>query len=142
MSVDIDALEQAALAATPQNIDSAEIIETDGEKVIECPVCGGDGFAALEGDYCNYDGKALGVQLYGIGNEFGAAERFFRAANPAAALELIRRLREFERQRDRLLAALKTISDSEEYHGETVVCDFETLQSVARAAIAAAEGGV
>lgn len=39
-----------------------------------------------------------------------------------------------------LLAALQTIVNSEEYHGETVVCDFQTLQTVARAAIAKARG--
>ena len=31
--------------------------------------------------------------------------------------------------------ALKTIVDSEEFHGDTVVCDFESLQSVARHAL-------
>lgn len=40
---------------------------------IECPVCQGDG-EVLASDYCNIDGKALGVQFYGIGNEFGAHE--------------------------------------------------------------------
>lgn len=39
-----------------------------------------------------------------------------------------------------LLAALRLILDSEETHGDSVVCDFETLQSVARAAIAKATG--
>ena len=37
-----------------------------------------------------------------------------------------------------LLAALQTIADSEPFDGESFVCDFETLQSVARAAIAKA----
>ena len=39
-----------------------------------------------------------------------------------------------------LLKALKIIANSEEQHGDTVVCDFETLQGVARAAIAKAKG--
>ena len=39
-----------------------------------------------------------------------------------------------------LLAALERIANSEEYHGDTFSCDFETLQSVARAAIAKATG--
>ena len=34
-----------------------------------------------------------------------------------------------------LLAALQIIADSEELNGDTVVCDFDTLQSVAREAI-------
>lgn len=39
-----------------------------------------------------------------------------------------------------LLEALRVIAESEEYHGDTVICDFETLQNVARAAIAKATG--
>lgn len=94
--LDLDALERAALAATPQDIDTAKIIEDVDGKYIDCPCCDGDGSVTLEGDYCNYDGTGIGVQFYGIGKEFGAAERFFRAANPAAILELIRRLRAAE----------------------------------------------
>jgi len=40
-----------------------------------------------------------------------------------------------------LLAALRVIANSEELSGDTIVCDFATLQSVARAAIARATGG-
>jgi hypothetical protein len=36
---------------------------------------------------------------------------------------------------------LRVIAESEEYHGDTVVCDFETLRGVARAAIQKATGG-
>ena len=39
-----------------------------------------------------------------------------------------------------LLAALEIIVNSEELHTESFVCDFDTLQSVARAAIAKARG--
>ena len=39
-----------------------------------------------------------------------------------------------------LLAALERIANSEEYHGDAFSCDFETLQNVARAAIAKATG--
>lgn len=38
-----------------------------------------------------------------------------------------------------LLAALKCIADAEYFDGDSIVCDFETLQGVARAAIAKAE---
>lgn len=38
--------------------------------------------------------------------------------------------------------ALERIANSEEFHGDTVVCDFATLQSVARAALSAIDGGV
>ena len=35
--------------------------------------------------------------------------------------------------------ALQTIANSEEFHGDSFVCDFETLQSVARAALVKGE---
>ena len=44
-------------------------------------------------------------------------------------------------QRDELLAALEIIAASEEFHGDSFVCEFGTLQGVARAAIAKAKGG-
>ena len=44
-------------------------------------------------------------------------------------------------QRDELLAALEIIAASEEFHGDSFVCDFGTLQGVAGAAIAKAKGG-
>lgn len=40
-----------------------------------------------------------------------------------------------------LLAALEIIAASEEFHGDSFVCDFGTLQGVASAAIAKAKGG-
>ena len=39
-----------------------------------------------------------------------------------------------------LLAALETIANSEPMDGDSFVCDFDTLQSVARAAIRKAKG--
>lgn len=84
---DYSELKRLAYAATPQNFDSAEEKAENG--YIECPHCGGSGEVELEADYCNYDGAAIGVQFYGIGHEFCAAEAFYRAANPAAVLALI-----------------------------------------------------
>lgn len=37
--------------------------------------------------------------------------------------------------REELLAAMQIIANSEEYHGDSFVCDFQTLQGVASAAI-------
>lgn len=90
---EIKALEHAARAATPQDIDSAEKCERyeDGSH-IECPACAGEGHVPLEADFCNYDGLAIGVQFYGVGDEPGAAEAYFRAARPTAILALISRL--------------------------------------------------
>ncbi|WP_254226014.1 hypothetical protein [Burkholderia multivorans] len=106
-------LKQTALAATPQNIDSAESIDhyTDG-RYIECPCCSGEGTVELEADFLNYDGKALGVQFYGIGNEPGAAEAYFRAASPATILALLARLEHAE-------AALATSANETGAEGAT-----------------------
>lgn len=54
---------------------------------------------------------------------------------------VLARINEAEQQRDELLAALEIIVASEEFHGDSFVCDFVTLQGVARAAIAKAKGG-
>ncbi len=101
----IAAMKAAALAATPQDIDNAQRIDhfEDGSHV-ECPACGGEGHVELEADFCNYDGTAIGVQFYGVGNAHGAAEAYLRAANPANVLALIRRL---ERAEAALLSASK-----------------------------------
>ena len=88
--LNLDEIEAAARACTPLDLDSAQDHRADDDGWIECPHCGGEGIIELEGGYCNFDGKALGVQFYGIGHEFGAAERFIRAANPAVVLELVR----------------------------------------------------
>ncbi len=99
--MDIERLKSAAEKCTPLNLDSAEL-ERGDDVCIDCPVCGGEGYVDLEKDFCNIDGHAIGVQFYGIGNEFGAGEEYFREASPAKILALIA-------QRDELLAALKPI---------------------------------
>ncbi|SOE85639.1 hypothetical protein SAMN05446935_6112 [Burkholderia sp. YR290] len=93
----LEAIKQAARAATPQDIDSAQEIDRyDDGSHYECPACGGEGCVPRESEFCNYDGEALGVQFYGIGNAVGAAEAYFRAVKPAAVLSLIERLERAE----------------------------------------------
>ncbi|KQQ60132.1 hypothetical protein ASF84_05335 [Pseudomonas sp. Leaf127] len=94
MTIDTKELRKLAEAATPQNFDTAQEKIENG--YIECPHCGGSGEVQLEADYCNYDGAALGVQFYGIGGEFGAAEAFYRAANPATILALLDELADLQ----------------------------------------------
>jgi hypothetical protein len=93
----IEALKAAALAATPQDIDSAQRIEhyEDGSHM-GCPACGGEGYVELNAGFCNYDGEAMGVQFYGIGNAHVLAEAYFRAVKPATVLTLIERLERAE----------------------------------------------
>jgi hypothetical protein len=106
----IEALKAAALAATPQDIDGAQRIDRyeDGSHIL-CPACGGEGYVELNADFCNYDGEAMGVQFYGIGNAHVLAEAYFRAAKPATVLALIERLERAEatptRQADAAIAA-------------------------------------
>jgi hypothetical protein len=95
-------LKKLAEAATPQDFDSAEEKVENG--YIECPHCGGSGEVELEADYCNYDNVAIGVQFYGIGHEFGAAEAYYRAARPTAVLALIADRDALAAQRDEGLA--------------------------------------
>lgn len=94
IQLDLAAIEAAAKAATPQDFDSAELKVVEGS--CECPACGGEGSVELTAEYTNYDNVAIGVQFFGIGHEFGAAEAYYRAAKPAVVLELIRRLRAAE----------------------------------------------
>lgn len=101
---DINKLKALAEAATPQNFDTAEAVSEGGW--IECPSCGGEGHIDLGNDYCNYDSCALGVQFYGIGDEHVMAEAYYRAANPAAVLELIA---EVERLNSELTKARKLL---------------------------------
>lgn len=74
---------QAAQAAAPQNLVSAESSDQyDEGSHIECPVCGGEGSVQREAEYLNYDGTAIGVQFYGIGNAPGLPKRIFARPTP------------------------------------------------------------
>lgn len=95
-------LRELALAATPQNFDTAETVD-DGE--YECPMCSGDGYLEAK-TYTNYDNIALGVQFFGIGDAHKAAEDYYRAANPQTILALldeIEKLQKFIEDRDWIL---------------------------------------
>jgi hypothetical protein len=91
VGLDLDEIEAAARACGPLNLDSAQELRDHGS--IECPCCGGDGYVEAENDYCNFDGAAIGVQFYGVGNAHGAAERYLRAIPPATALRLVEHTR-------------------------------------------------
>ena len=71
MSLSHDTLKALHEAATPGDLSAAE--EHTASETVECPCCQGDGEVEAA-DYCNFDGVALGVQFYGIGQEFGAHE--------------------------------------------------------------------
>lgn len=81
----INELRELLAAATPGNLSTAE--RHTPSECVECPMCQGDGEIEAA-DYCNFDGKALGVQFYGIGNEFGAHERLWSATIKALPMLL------------------------------------------------------
>jgi hypothetical protein len=92
MTNELEQLKRLALACTPQNLNTAEHKDDGNGEYVTCHICGGDGSIELETTYTNYDNIAIGVQFFGVGNEFGAADRYFRAANPAFILQLIEAL--------------------------------------------------
>lgn len=101
---DLAELERLLVKATPQKIETAEQTE-DGD--YECPLCQTQGY--VEGHtYCNYDGVAIGVQFFGIGDEHVDAEALFRktiAALPSL-LATGRQMPALEAEVERLRAEL------------------------------------
>lgn len=87
-------LRELAGKATKGDLSTAQ--RHIAEESVECPFCQGEGEVSAT-DYCNFDSKALGVQFYGIGNEFGAHEKLWSALTAnletiIAAVELQERL--------------------------------------------------
>ena len=79
-------LRAAAMAATPQDLDTSQYITS--YELYECPLCGGDG--SVEGlDFCNFDDFAIGVQIYGIGEKMVACEQYWRKASPRKIISLL-----------------------------------------------------
>lgn len=90
-------IKAAAELPTALNLATAESVDIDDYGYIVCPVCEGDG-GVHHADYCNIDHVALGVSFYGIGEEFGLAEKYFRAVSPVNVKRLIDHITELEQQ--------------------------------------------
>lgn len=93
MSPDIQELKRLAEAATAGNLDTVPNPPTeyggkDEEGCFVCPQCDGEG-AVDAVTYTNFDGVAMGVQFFGIGDAFQRYEAYFRAASPSTILALI-----------------------------------------------------
>ncbi|WP_394659938.1 hypothetical protein [uncultured Novosphingobium sp.] len=86
--------------ATPGDLSTAQR-HTENETV-ECPLCQEGEVEAS--DYCNIDGRALGVQFYGIGKEFGAHERLW-SETLAALPDLLTTLETLTQENARLREA-------------------------------------
>ncbi|MDM3885953.1 hypothetical protein QSV36_10120 [Pseudomonas sp. BCRC 81390] len=109
IELDLDAIEAAAKAATPQNFVSAQVGGAE-EGWMECPGCGGEGSVELTADYLNYDGVALGVQFYGIGEPHVHAEAHYRAARPAVVLAMVEEIRSLRQQLEQQKGTSRTIT--------------------------------
>lgn len=122
--LDLDSIEAAAKAATPQDFVSAQVGGAE-EGWMECPGCGGEGSVELTADYLNYDGEALGVQFYGIGEPHVHAEAHYRAARPAVVLAMVEEIRSLRQQLEQQKDISRTITLSG--------CDFTEDDLLARA---------
>lgn len=72
----IETLERLWKEATPGNLSTAEVKEC--LDVGNCPLCDGDGTAPYGVDtFTNFDGVAVGVQFFGVGNEHGAHQKLW-----------------------------------------------------------------
>ena len=74
---ELKALADLLAKATPGDLSTAE--RHTLQEAVECPFCQGQGEVEAA-DYCNFDGVALGVQFYGIGEQFGAHEALWNAS--------------------------------------------------------------
>lgn len=113
---DLDALRAAAEQATPGDLDTAEHTTTAW---FSCPCCDGEG--QVQGKTStNFDGFALGVQFFGVGNEFESYETYFRLAKPTSIIalidthkELLAKLKAAEAENERLVRAWNAKHDSQ-----------------------------
>ena len=74
-------------------------------------------------------------------SKLGRLMQAFRTDRPSEWQmdEFIRMAEDMHKMNKGLLEALEVIAASEEFHGDSFVCDFETLQGVARDSIAKAK---
>ena len=98
-------LRAALEGVTPGDLDTSDHI---GSGNYNCPCCEGEG--AVEGKtFTNFDGFAIGVQFFGVGDEFAKYEAFFRAANPQTVRALLDTLERQAAEIKRLREALRNI---------------------------------
>lgn len=94
-----DELRAAAAKASNGNLDSAESVTVDE---IQCPFCG-DGIVDRK-MWTNIDNRAVGIEVFGLGEALTNYETFVRLANPETIKALLS-------ERDSLLAALERFGE-------------------------------
>jgi hypothetical protein len=101
-------LRAALEGVTPGDLDTSDHI---GNGNYNCPCCEGEG--AVEGKtFTNFDGFAVGVQFFGVGDEFAKYEAFFRAANPQTVTVLLDTLERQAGEIERLREALRQLKEN------------------------------
>jgi len=126
------------IADRNQNRVGFDMTEANARRIVACVnACRG-----LPTDELEQKGlvAAVGTQLLAADDRAEGQEREIRKLARTTA-DAENKLADALNQRDELLAALEIIAASEEFHGDSFVCDFGTLQGVAGAAIAKAKGG-
>lgn len=126
------------IADRNQNRVGFDMTEANARRIVACVnACRG-----LPTDELEQRGlvAAVGTQLLAADDRTEGQEREIRKLARTTA-DAENKLADALNQRDELLAALEIIAASEEFHGDSFVCDFGTLQGVAGAAIAKAKGG-
>ena len=109
MTIDLEGMRAAAEKATPGDLDTVPNPPSEygghSSGVYKCPACDGQG--EVDGaSYCNFDGVALGVQFFGIGNEHVNYEAYFRAVRPAAVLALLDYVERLKAERDEAVSMM------------------------------------
>lgn len=126
------------IADRNQNRVGFDMTEANASRIVACiNACRG-----LPTDELEQNGlaAAVGAQLLASDDRAEWQEREIRKLARTTA-DTENKLADVLNQCDEPLAALEIIVASEEFHGDSFVCDFGTLQGVARAAIAKAKGG-
>jgi hypothetical protein len=100
-------LRAALEGVTPGDLDTADHTESGS---YDCPCCEGEG--TVDGKtFTNFDGFAVGVQFFGVGDEFAKYEAFFRAANPENITALLDTIERQAAEIERLWGALVAKAD-------------------------------
>lgn len=142
-----ETLERLGKEATPGNLSTAEVKEC--LDVGNCPLCDGDGTAPYGVDtFTNFDGVAVGVQFFGVGNEHGAHQKLWEAyvnnhAQILSALRVAEVVPEIEKALREMTSgfviANGNLTDGhiEQVSREDVLKEFSRRQGVASNALAA-----
>jgi hypothetical protein len=128
-------IEARAKAATPGDLDTVPSPPTEyggceESNYYECPFCCGDG--SVDGrTYTNFDRVAMGVQFFGIGDEFGRYESYFRTMSPSTTLALVEEVRRLREALGRIEEIAGMVDHVEFYTAESALGDLQAIRMIA-----------